>query len=139
PEDTSPDPIDSDHPPAAMVEPAVVEGPETAIPDPTTPSKPSAWQFSWERLVGIVWLAGSLAWMMVAWIRIVRFRRILRFALPANGEVQFRVQQLAGRLGLSVCPSISFVAAPIAPLLWGLARSPRLLIPSQLWERLTEG
>src|SRR5947207_3323640 len=70
PEDTSSDPIDGDHPPAAMMEPAVVESSETAISNPTTPSKPSAWQFSWEHVVAIVWLAGSLAWMMVAWIRI---------------------------------------------------------------------
>src|SRR5207245_10624829 len=60
------------------------------------------------------------------------------FSLPSNREAQLRLQELAERLGLSVCPSISFVAAPIAPLLWALARSPRLLIPSQLWDRLNE-
>src|SRR5260370_31160582 len=95
-------------------------------------------QWSWEKLVAMVWLTGSLTWLVVAGIRIIRFHRILKLARPAPQEVQIRVGKLAEQLGLSVCPSTAFVSAPIAPLLWALTRSPRLLIPWQLWERLNE-
>jgi beta-lactamase regulating signal transducer with metallopeptidase domain len=137
PDETPAGPIDREHSMAAITEPAAVVESSEAILDPT-PRKPSAWQFSWEHLVAIAWLAGSLTWMVAAGIRIVRFHRLVRFAQPSDHEVRIRVQELTERLGLSVCPSIAFVSAPIAPLLWALTRSPRLLIPSQLWERLNE-
>lgn len=94
--------------------------------------------WSWETIVGMIWLTGSLAWVVIAAIRIVRFQRVLRLAKPVDIEVQLRVRQLAERLGLSIGPSVSFVSAPIAPLLWALTQSPQLLIPRQLWERLNE-
>jgi beta-lactamase regulating signal transducer with metallopeptidase domain len=139
-EDVSLEPTSNEPLPATTLPPS----PENLVPedttDPTISPNPSVAlaPLSWEKLVGIVWLTGSLAWMAVAAIRIVRFHRILRFANPANRKTQVRVRELADRLGLSVYPSIAFVSAPIAPLLWALTRSPRLLIPTKLWERLNE-
>jgi beta-lactamase regulating signal transducer with metallopeptidase domain len=92
---------------------------------------------SWEELAGLVWLTGSLTWMAVAAVRIVRFQRVLRLAKPIDPKMRLQVRQLAERLGLSIFPSVAFVSAPITPLLWALTR-PRLLIPSQLWKRLNE-
>src|SRR5207253_4578187 len=39
-------------------------------------------QWSWEKLVAMVWLTGSLIWLAVAGLRIVRFHRIRRLAYP---------------------------------------------------------
>jgi beta-lactamase regulating signal transducer with metallopeptidase domain len=95
-------------------------------------------QFSWINVIGVFWLSGSLIWMSVAVLRIVRFRRLIRKARPADANLQVRVGWLAERLGLSICPSACLVDAPIPPLLWALTRIPRLLIPSHLWDRLSE-
>jgi beta-lactamase regulating signal transducer with metallopeptidase domain len=95
-------------------------------------------QFSWMNSLGILWLSGSLVWATVAMIRIARFRRLVRKARPGEAKLQARVQWLAERLGLSSYPAVRLVAAPVPPLLWGLTRTPQLLIPVHLWERLSE-
>jgi beta-lactamase regulating signal transducer with metallopeptidase domain len=138
-EDVSPESAVSEPQPVGVLQPTG-ENLEPAVTGPTIPPNPNAGpvQLSWERIVGMVWLTGSLTWLVIAAIRIVRFQRILRFAKPAHPELQIRVQMLAERLGLSACPSVSLVSAPIAPLLWALTRSPQLLIPEKLWERLNK-
>lgn len=114
-------------------------GSEELESQPVAPApSPVNWNLSWEHVVAMTWLAGSLTWSVVAGIRILRFRRILRLAQCADQSVHDRVRELARRIGLSICPEVSMVAAPVAPLLWALGRSPRLLIPSRLWGRLSE-
>jgi beta-lactamase regulating signal transducer with metallopeptidase domain len=137
-EEPSPDAFPIDNPPSDVIDSPPVEDLHPPSPAPATISESVAWDLSWKHAVGVVWLVGSLTWSVVAGIRIIQFRRILRLAQSADQEVQDRVQELARRLGLSNCPTVTFVAAPIAPMLWALGRSPRLLIPSHLWERLTE-
>src|SRR5207248_9487495 len=48
-----------------------------------------------------------------------------------------RGRRLAARLGLARCPDVALVPACISPLLWALGRVPRLLLPAELWQRLT--
>jgi beta-lactamase regulating signal transducer with metallopeptidase domain len=93
---------------------------------------------SWEIILIAVWLTGSLLWWMLAGIRTVRFSRLLRQAPLAPDELQAHVQRLASRLGLARPPSVRTIDAPLAPLLWALGRSPCLLLPTELWDRLTE-
>jgi hypothetical protein len=45
---------------------------------------------------------------------------------------------VAQRLGLSRCPEVLLLPAPIPPLLWSLTSAPRLLLPAALLERLGE-
>jgi beta-lactamase regulating signal transducer with metallopeptidase domain len=87
--------------------------------------------------VAALWLAGCLAWWAVAGRRLWRFGRLLRHARPAPGPVQGRATRLAGRLGLARCPGVWFLPAPVSPMLLALGRSPRLLLPAGLWERLS--
>jgi bla regulator protein BlaR1 len=99
------------------------------------PSVP--WSLSWRLVVGFVWATGALLWWGMAGWRIARFQRRLRHALPAPVPIQRRAAELAGRLGLRRCPEVSFVIGPVSPLLWAVWGPPRLLLPSNLWERLS--
>src|SRR5579884_1706432 len=86
-------------------------------------------------LVGI-WLGGALVWWTVAFVRLRGFRRVLRQASSASAEVQEQGRRIAATLGLRHCPPIVFVSAPLSPILWALALSPRLLMPTDLWKKL---
>jgi beta-lactamase regulating signal transducer with metallopeptidase domain len=92
---------------------------------------------SWEFIAAAIWLSGSAAWWILAAYRLCRFRFLLRSAAPAPAELQQRAMQLSKRLGLSRCPSVYVVPAPVTPLLWAMAGAPCLLIPAVLWARLT--
>ena len=101
---------------------------ERAVPEETAP---------WRSALLAFWLTGSCLWWTVAAVRVGRFRRLLRLAQLAPADVQEQARQLAVRLGLRHCPAVWFVPACVSPLMWALGWSPRLLLPAELWERLT--
>lgn len=91
----------------------------------------------WEMTLPIIaWMGGSFVWWTIAVFRVRKFQRLLRQATPAAAEVQTQTQRLAALLGLRHCPPVAFVSAPLSPLLWALGFTPRLLLPSALWQRL---
>jgi bla regulator protein blaR1 len=103
-------------------------------------SRPVAMTWNWsllEPLVWSVWLSGSLGWLLVAGIRMVRFQRMLRFAAPASSALQERVQLLAECLGLAKAPSVYLTPGAISPMIWPLGLRPRLLLPLGLLDRLS--
>ncbi|HEY7330109.1 MAG TPA: M56 family metallopeptidase [Gemmataceae bacterium] len=106
---------------------------ESADADHSLPSFADVWM---PALIA-VWMGGALAWWTVAAARLWKFRRLLRLARPATADVQEQGQRLAALLRLRDCPPIVFVAAPLSPMLWALGFSPRLLIPAELWQKLT--
>jgi len=104
---------------------------------PASDSLPTIPVLGWQPIVLAIWIAGSGVWWAVAGVRLNRFRRLLRYAEPAPPGVQLQARELAGRLGLARCPGVWFLTAPVSPMLWTLARSPRLLLPLSLWQRLS--
>jgi beta-lactamase regulating signal transducer with metallopeptidase domain len=114
--------------------PAVAPEPPAVPPLPEAPPR----RFPWEEALAAAWLAGSLAWWAVAGLRLARFHRALRAVRPAPDEVQGRARRLAEVLGLRRCPGAWLVPAPVSPMLLALGRSPRLLLPAELWGRLDE-
>jgi beta-lactamase regulating signal transducer with metallopeptidase domain len=107
--------------------PAVGEG--TSAPPPA----PSPWWW-----VGAVWLAGSVLWLGWVAVQVARFRRALRFARRAPGDLQVMAADLARRLGLRRCPAVWLVPGAVSPMVWALGRAPCLLFPSGLLEHLDE-
>ena len=90
----------------------------------------------WSNLVLFAWLAGSCLWLTLALCRLWRFHRWLRFAQPAPAFVQELARGLASCLQVP-CPEVCVIPANVSPMLWTLGRSPRLLLPAGLLERLS--
>lgn len=88
-----------------------------------------------EEVLLLVWLAGSLGWLLLAAARLWRFQRLLRFAEPAPAHVLAMARELADALQVR-CPDIGLLPGQVSPMLWGLGRTPRLLLPTALLDRL---
>jgi beta-lactamase regulating signal transducer with metallopeptidase domain len=127
--------------PAVILAVPVAKSPDLPRPtqrQPTPAPEPSRTPLSWQSLVAMTWLTGSVSWWIVALYRTLRFHRFLRHAQPAPEDVRDQTRRLASRIGLACCPEVWLVAAPVSPLLWALGLAPRLLLPAGLWARLTE-
>ncbi len=91
----------------------------------------------WIAAAGGLWLAGSSCWFMLAGARLLRFRKQLRFAQPASEQIQLETRELAERLEVSR-PDVLVLPGKLSPMLWIFGRTPRLLLPGELLERLDE-
>ena len=91
---------------------------------------------SWPRALIAVWLAGTGLWLGLTALRVARFRRALRCARPAPAEMQAQADELAAALGLARRPQVWLVPGTVSPLLWGLGRATRLILPVELLGRL---
>jgi beta-lactamase regulating signal transducer with metallopeptidase domain len=100
----------------------------------STPTAPPP--IPWQRVLSAAWLTGSALWFVLAGLAIYRFRRLLRLALPAPQRIQSQVDKLARCLGLAHAPNVALVPGKVSPMLWSLGGRPRLLLPSELFERL---
>ena len=67
-------------------------------------------------------------------VRVVRFRRMLRWAVPAPCWLVDEAKSIGARLGLSA-PEILVVPESTTPMLWCLGR-PKLILPARLVESL---
>jgi bla regulator protein blaR1 len=124
------EPLPPDEPASADAEP-----PELVTPD--LPVSTLAWP-PWQTVVGVLWLTGSVSWLLLAGRRLYQFRRWLGHTSSADAELQHRTRRLAGVIGLTRCPSVWTTSAPLSPMVWALFGPPRLLLPSGLWGRLDE-
>ena len=92
----------------------------------------------WKSLLLSGWLAGAAFWMVLQFVRAVRFqRRVLRDAI-APRELQEQTRRLALRLGLRQVPQVLVVNATVSPMLWGCGSHAKLLFPSDLADRLDD-
>jgi beta-lactamase regulating signal transducer with metallopeptidase domain len=87
-------------------------------------------------LLTAAWVAGTLCWVALLSVRSWRFRQVVRWGRPAPAEVLARAQEVGVRFGLRRCPEVVFVPGRISPLLGGFFR-PQLLLPEELWQRLS--
>jgi len=111
-------------------------GQADSVPADFSPSL-SMWQWpSLKPFLWAVWLTGTLGWLLMAGMRVIRFQRLLRFAEPAPAELQERVQLLAECLGLAKAPAAWLVPGAVSPMIWPIGFRPRLLLPHGLLDRL---
>jgi len=90
----------------------------------------------WMRVIGTIWLAGTVTTLLLSCWRIRQFQRLLSEAQPASEEIQDWVDELSAVLGLGRPPGVWWVSGKLSPMLWALGRSPRLIIPIELWKSL---
>ncbi len=83
-----------------------------------------------------VWLAGALAWYLIAILRLRRFHRLLRHAVAAPESLRQRTQRLAEKLRLRRCPGVWLVPGRVAPMLWAAGGRPRILFPADLLQQI---
>jgi WD40 repeat protein/beta-lactamase regulating signal transducer with metallopeptidase domain len=106
-------------------------------------SPPARWDdwvpasLSWDVLIAAAWLTGSAVWLVAALVAEARFRRLLRRARPASEAVQREALDLARRLGLRRCPPVVVLPGVVSPMLWAPGRAARLVLPSDLFDRLS--
>jgi beta-lactamase regulating signal transducer with metallopeptidase domain len=82
---------------------------------------------------------GTLVCLLVTALRIMRFHRMLRFAVAAPRELQEETGRLASRMGLRSTPGVWLVPGAVCPMLfWGGWSRPRVLVPRTLWGKLDE-
>lgn len=119
-----------------MPEPeAPVVAPVEALPEISAPAVTPPAPMLWLEIISICWLAGSLSWLTLALWRLWRFHRFMRFSQAAPASVQVLARELADCLRVR-CPQVCVMPGTVSPLLWTLGRSPRLLLPAGLLERL---
>jgi len=92
----------------------------------------------WMPLVAVIWLAGTVAVLVLSARRVLRFQRLLREARPACEDTQEWVNELAMSLGLLRPPSAWWIGGKLAPLVWALGLRARLIIPTDLWKSLDD-
>ena len=88
------------------------------------------------RLVETTWLVGTVMTLLISCWRIRQFQHLLKAAQPATEGIQDWVDELSADLGLSRAPSVWWISGKLSPMLWALGRSPRLIIPIELWKSL---
>jgi beta-lactamase regulating signal transducer with metallopeptidase domain len=93
-------------------------------------------QHGWT-ILAAAWGAGSLAWLVLLGCRVRRFARLLRWATPAPGGLQRTAAVIARRLEMASPPGVWLLPGAVTPLVWCLGGPPRLILPSDLLERLT--
>lgn len=89
------------------------------------------------QLLLAVWWAGATVVLAAVAMRLKRLRRIVIRSRRGDAEVERQIQRIGAEMGIRKLPSVHLVDARVSPMLWGLRR-PKLLLPSQLWSRLSE-
>jgi beta-lactamase regulating signal transducer with metallopeptidase domain len=90
----------------------------------------------WQSALLPVWLAGSAAWALLMYERLMRFQQLLRCATPAPDWLRAEAERLAAKLGLRACPTVWLVPGRVSPMLWSTGCEARLVLPAQLLKRL---
>src|SRR6185312_13687663 len=84
------------------------------------------------------WATTSALVLAVGLLRIWALSRILRLAELAQSSIQWQASQIADRFGITRAPQVWFVPGVVCPALWAFGRTPRVIVPVNLWERLDE-
>ena len=93
----------------------------------------------WRFVIWRLWVGGSILYLLLVLWSAARLRRLVVRSRVAPPDVVHRTTELASRLGLRRPPRVRFADAPVPPMLCAIGRPALLLVPSRLWETLTEG
>jgi beta-lactamase regulating signal transducer with metallopeptidase domain len=111
-----------------------------AAPTPAPPIRRLNWSRWRPALIWsgcAVWFVGSAAFLIIVVVRVARFRRCLRYALPGHPDLQDRTAALSRQMGIRGCPPVWLVPGAVSPMLWALGKA-RILVPAELWDRLDD-
>jgi beta-lactamase regulating signal transducer with metallopeptidase domain len=98
-------------------------------------SSPSAEPFPWAIAAAWLWLSGSISWVIVSTLRLLRFHFALRKTTAAPDELQQLASQVAAKLGVTHY-RLRMTEGRLAPLVWPVGR-PTVLVSWPLVEGLS--
>jgi beta-lactamase regulating signal transducer with metallopeptidase domain len=98
---------------------------------------PPFWNRARPILLGL-WLGGAALCAVIAALRIVRFERRLRGALPASERLQRLTLEIAGKLGVRRVPGVRCADSVAVPMLWCAGRRPTIVLPLRLLGELDD-
>ncbi len=86
-------------------------------------------QLSPNMVLAAVWAAGSIVWLVIAGVRIIRFHRAVNRAAAADSRIGEMAAEVASRLGYRRPVRVRiFDPADFPPLLWALGHA-RIVLP----------
>lgn len=84
-----------------------------------------------------VWLCGTIVFLTMSMSRILRFRRLLKFAEPAEDALQQTARDLSNSMGIKHAPQVLVLPGTVSPMLWAFRRKACVLLPEQLLSELS--
>lgn len=98
----------------------------------------AGWRLGPGGWVSLIWVTGSLVWLTITVIPLVRFRRQVRRVGLYDEAASHRARALGADWGLKSVPPVYRVPGCVSPLICGVGSDTRILFPDQLWDRLSD-
>lgn len=92
----------------------------------------------WPKIVGVVWVLGTIISGAIVWIRLRAFGRVIRHTQPAGPELANRVRRLAESLGLKQSPDVRVFDSMSSPFVAPSRIGAVLLFPTAALDRLDQ-
>ena len=93
--------------------------------------------WSLSTMVAAIWICGACCTAAVYAVRIRRFASVMRDLEAAPAAVHRMATQLSSRLGLRHVPDVLMSSRALPPLVWSIGLCPRVILPSELFARLS--
>jgi beta-lactamase regulating signal transducer with metallopeptidase domain len=93
--------------------------------------------WSLSTVLAAIWICGACCAAVGYAVRIRRFARIISDSEAAPPAVRTIVTQLSARLGLRCVPDVLMTSRALPPLVWSMGLFPRVILPSELFARLS--
>ena len=88
-------------------------------------------------ILAAAWICGASCVALVHAVRIRRFAGVIRDCEPAPAAIRVSVARLSSRLGLGRVPEVLMTSRALPPLVWSIGRPPRVILPLELFTRLS--
>jgi beta-lactamase regulating signal transducer with metallopeptidase domain len=85
-----------------------------------------------------LWLAGAIAYWVMVLLAVIRLQRRVRGSTRTDCQAADLAQRVAARLGLRRFPRVEFADLPVSPMVFAASWRPRLIMPRDLWDRMSE-
>jgi beta-lactamase regulating signal transducer with metallopeptidase domain len=99
----------------------------------TTAHKP----WSLPSVLAVIWIGGACCMAVGYAVHINRFASVIRDFEAAPPAICTLVTQLSSRLGLRRAPGVLMSPRVLPPLVWSIGLCPRVILPSELFARLS--
>ena len=109
----------------------------TCVADRPSAAERPAWPSPLSIALG-VWAAGAIAIFLVAFVRVVRFARVLALAKEADEGVLDLVEEVRASLDLRRALRVVSIPGEVAPMVWWSGGRAVLVLPAELWKRLDD-